>query len=169
MDKKLAVGKGIGRRLLACLAAGVVLAPAGTANAAATVTRIYEESTFKAPATDDCRGIEGTVSGTEVLRGQVVETTAGGFHFHGTDTTVLRFEFADGSYGTGRAVDHLSFNSAPGQSNVTVFTKAHLDTLTLFTAEGNLVERLMFHEITHFTLQEGVRVSFEKGHFSLTC
>ncbi|HET7027171.1 MAG TPA: hypothetical protein VFI28_05730, partial [Candidatus Limnocylindrales bacterium] len=116
---------------------------------------------------DDCTGLAGTVAGVGVVTGTVVET-AQGFHLQTASNFVLTFEFVDGSSGTGTLVEHQSFNTGRG---ATVFTNAHLDTLTLFAPDGSLLVDASFRLVEHFTIgRDGsVRASFEIGHFRGDC
>ena len=60
---------------------------------------------------DDCRpGISATVTGTDVVVGQIVQTLApsSGSIFRGQDTTTLTVQFSDGSYGIGAASSSVS-------------------------------------------------------------
>jgi hypothetical protein len=151
-----------GRRLAALLgAAAVSVALAGPASAAATVGRFTVTNSGPPIAiSDDCRGVTGTLAGTDVLDYQVVDTGTT-FHFEGTDSsTDLLFTFSDGSYGTGGFVDRLSFNAGPG---ATEFTNAHSDSATLYTADGQLLYSLTFRLVEHFTVAGNVvRVEFER-------
>jgi hypothetical protein len=156
------------RRMAAMLgAAALSLALVASAAAAATVGRFTETTVFTDAATDDCRGVTGTLVGTDVLSYQTVETGQG-LHFEGTDATTLAFTFSDGSYATAQSVDHLSFNTGSG---VTVFTTAHVDTANVYAADGQFLWTATLRQAEHFTVtSDGViRVQFEIGHLTGGC
>jgi hypothetical protein len=115
--------------------------------------------------TDDCLpGLTGTLVGTGVVRYRSVET-AEGFHITGTETGTGRIDWSDGTYSTIESVDHFSFNAGAG---VEVNTDAHVDSGSLYTAEGVFLSRYTFHLVHHFTVTEGVvRVDFVKTRLNL--
>ena len=66
---------------------------------------------------DDCRpGISATVTGTDAVVGQIVQTPppSSGSIFRGQDTTTLTVQFSDGSYGIGAA--SFRFPAADGRA-----------------------------------------------------
>jgi hypothetical protein len=155
--------------MFALLAGGALtLALAAPVFAAATVTRFSDPYTSgPEDLIDECTGIAGTLTGTGVITGTQVETDQG-FHFEATNTTVLSFSFVDGTYATGTVDEHLSFNTGHG---ATVFTNAHYDTVTLYSADGALLWTASFRLIEHFTVTSDgtVRAEFEIGHFRGGC
>jgi hypothetical protein len=164
--------------VLAAATATLALVGMGTATAAhasgATVARFQQTSTFSDNVTDDCRGVDGTITGTNVFAYQQVVTLDSdgnptGYHLTGTSTDTFRLEFVDGSYGLGAAVTHPIANFTE-PSGVSTYTEAHVDDVTVYAADGQSLLRLMFHETIHFTLVDGTaRADVEKGHLSLTC
>ena len=148
-------------------AAALSLALVAPASAAATVGRFTVTTVFTDAATDDCRGVAGTLAGTDVLRYQTVETGQG-LHFEGTDATTLTFSFNDGSYATAESLNHLSFNAGSG---VTVSTTAHVDTVNVYAADGQFLWTATLRQVEHFTVTSDgvVRVQFEIGHLTGGC
>jgi Protein of unknown function (DUF998) len=155
------------------LAGGALTATAAHASDA-TVSRYEETTTFSDTVTDDCRGVDGTITGTNVFAYQEVVTldsdgNPAGYHLTGTSTDTFRLDFVDGSYGVGSAVTRPIANVTE-PSGVSTYTEAHVDDVTVYAADGQQLLRLMFHETVHFTLVDGtVRADVEQGHFSLTC
>jgi hypothetical protein len=84
-----------------------------------------------------------------------------------TETDALHFEFTDGSFGAGKAVSRFVVNSTD-PSDALTFTQPHLDSVTAYAAEGERLERLMFHEILHVTVRDR-DVRIDHSHFSLSC
>lgn len=155
------------------LAGGALTATAAHASDA-TVSRYEETTTFSDTVTDDCRGVDGTITGTNVFAYQEVvmldsDGNPAGYHLTGTSTDTFRLDFVDGSYGVGSAVTRPIANVTE-PSGVSTYTEAHVDDVTVYAADGQQLLRLMFHETVHFTLVDGtVRADVEQGHFSLTC
>lgn len=149
------------------LMAGMVGAVASMAGAA-TITRdtITQPST-ETGLTDDCLpGLTGTIVGTDVFSYQSVET-AQGFHLVGTTTGTGLLTWSDGStYGIVESVDHISYNAGKGTE---VFTDAHQDSFSSYTADGVFLFGGTFHLVEHFTVTDGVvvRVEFERSHFRI--
>jgi hypothetical protein len=110
--------------LILDVAAVVLLLTATVAQASgATVARFQETTAFSDQVTDECRGVQGTISGTNVLAYQQVVTldSAGnptGYHVTGTSTDTFRLDFVDGSYGIGESVTRPIANlpSHPGRA-----------------------------------------------------
>jgi hypothetical protein len=154
--------------------AGVVLTATVAQASGATVSRFQETTTFSDQVTDECRGVEGTISGTNVFAYQEVVTLDSegnptGYHVTGTSTDTFRLDFVDGSYGIGESVTRPIANFTQ-PSGVSTYTEAHVDNVTVYAADGQTLLRLMFHETIHFTLVDGVvRADVQRGHFSLTC
>jgi hypothetical protein len=156
------------RRMAAMLgAAALLLALVAPSASAATVGRFTVTTVFTDAVTDDCRGVTGTLVGTDVLSFQTVETGQGE-HFVGTDADTVAFTFTDGSYATAQSLDHLTFNSGSG---VTVFTTAHVDTVNVYAADGQFLWTATLRQAEHFTVTSDgvVRVQFEIGHLSGGC
>lgn len=156
------------RRMAAMLgAAALSLALVAPSAAAATVGRFTTTTVFTDPATDDCRGVTGTLVGTDTLSYQTVDT-GHGQHFVGTDAVTLTFSFTDGSYATAQSLDHLTVNTGSG---VTVFTTAHVDTVNVYAADGQFVWTATLRQAEHFTITADgvVRVQFELGHLTGGC
>jgi hypothetical protein len=157
------------RRRMAAILGGAALSLAlvAPASAVANVGRFTETTVFTDAATDDCRGVTGTLTGTDVLSYQTVETSQG-FHFEGTDAATLTFAFTDGSYATAQSLDHLSFNAGSG---VTVSTTAHVDTVNVYAADGQILWTATLRQAEHFTITSDgvVRVQFELGHLTGGC
>ena len=156
------------KRIAALLgAAALSLALVAPAAAASTVGRFTLTTVFTDAATDDCRGVTGTLAGTDTLNYQTVDTGQGQ-HFVGTDAVTLTFTFTDGSYATAQSLDHLTFNAGSG---VTVFTTAHVDTVNVYAPEGQFLWTATLRQAEHFTVTSDgvVRVQFEIGHLSGGC
>ena len=148
-------------------AAALSLAMVAPASAAAIVGRFTVTTACTDAATDDCRGVTGTLAGTDVLNYQTVETGRGP-HFAGTDAVTLTFAFTDGSYATAQSLDHLTFNTGSG---VTVFTTAHVDTVNVYAADGQFLWTATLRQAEHFTVTSDgvVGVQFEIGHLTGGC
>jgi hypothetical protein len=156
------------RIVLALGAIALLAVPGGTAFAATgsgptTISRDTFTSQFADTAVDDCRGITGTIVGTSVFRGQLVETSQG-FHVHGTITDTGRIDWIDGTYTLVDSVDRFSHNSTTGTEE---FTIAHVDSGNTYTPGGTFLYRYTHHEEVHVTVTNGaiVRVDFGKGRF----
>jgi hypothetical protein len=135
--------------------------------AAANISRFTVTTPFTDTLFDDCTGLAGTLAGTDVVTGQTVATGTG-FHFEGTQTDTLVITLSDGSYAPAQSLDHLSFNADAG---VTVFTTAHVDSLTFYSADGQVLYSETFRLVEHNTItrDDVVRVEFEIGHLSGGC
>ena len=100
--------------LLAILASAAMAAPAS-----AEVTIIRDTITtpiFDTGLTDDCRaGVTGTITGTDVVSFQTVETSVG-FHTTGTTVDTARIDWSDGSYSIIESIDHFSSGPSGGSS-----------------------------------------------------
>ena len=156
------------KRIAALLGAAALslglLAPAA---AASTVGRFTVTTVFTDAATDDCRGVTGTLAGTDTLIYQTVDAGQGQ-HFVGTDAVTLTFSFTDGSYATAQSLDHLTVNTGSG---VTVFTTAHVDTVNVYAADGQFLWTATLRQAEHSTVTSDgvVRVEFEIGHLTGGC
>ncbi len=160
---------------LSVLAAVLMGVSIGQASASTTITRWQETQTFSGDATDECRGIDnGSLEGTAVFTYRVVETfnrqgESTGYHVMVIERDTLTFAFPDGSYGTGEAISRYIINFSE-RSGIRTFTQPHVDSLTVWTADGQVIEHLMFHEILHFTRAgDTVYADVERGHLSLGC
>jgi hypothetical protein len=153
---------------LLVVAAGALALP-GSSLGAATVTPVLITTTippFQVGPDETCGGVVGTLSGTDTIAGQTVETDTG-FHFTGTDTFVFRIDYVNGWYALHSQSEQLSFNANPLQ-DVVVITGALLDMGTLYDASGNLIGYERFNNIFHTTIVNGTAVTdFSKGF--LTC
>ena len=174
-------------RRLACLIAAALLVPTGSAQAEATVLRFEFTTPFtEFVPTDDCRpDVSAIVTGTEVVVGQRVETPPppSGFRLHGSITDTFTVQFSDGSYGVGESSDRFAgpfIINGPSQETATsVVTFAHVDSVTVYDAGGQVIGTQTFRAIEHITFKdlpplggppEGndiVSVSFDRGR--LTC
>ena len=169
---------------LACLIAAAVLVPTGTAHAEATLVRFEFTTPFTDfVPTDDCRSdLSATVTGTEVLVGQRVETPSSGFRLHGLITATFTIRFSDGSYGVGESSDRFAAPeviNASQQTAISVVTFAHVDSVTIYDAGGQVIGTATFRLVEHITFKDLpplggppgendiIRVSFERGR--LTC
>jgi archaellin len=148
-------------------AVAVSLAFVVPVSAAATINRITETTTESFDIVDDCTGATGVLTGINVLDAQTVETSTG-FHFEGTITGSGFVALNDGSYAILAGNEHLSFNTG---YDATVFTNAHYDTVTVYSADGALLWTASFRLIEHFTVTSDgtVRAEFEIGHFRGGC
>ena len=160
--KKLALGLTAAGVLLAISAATAITAPASAAPIIIRDTVI--SPIFETGVPHDCRpDLTGTIVGTDVLSFQSVETPQG-FHIQGTTEDTARIDWSDGSFALVHSVDHFSFNAVG--HGTTVFTEGHTDSGDFFSAAGVFEFRATFHEITHFTVTDGVvRADVNKGHF----
>lgn len=165
-----ATGKKGGLKWIALVLGVIALSvvPAGTALAAtgqgaAAISRDTFTSQFTDSAVDDCRGIAGTIVGTSVFQGQLVETSQG-FHVHGTITDTGRIDWVDGTYTLVDSIDRFAHNIGKGTEE---FTIAHVDSGNTYTADGLFLYRYTHHEEVHVTVTNGVivRVDFGKGRF----
>lgn len=160
----------LGAAALLAIAAGTALA--ASASAAAVVTRESTPYTVSETGlTDECRpGLTGTLTGTGVFSVQTVET-AQGFHRFAVDIgTAAQIDWSDGSYSIiTKSSDRFLFNAGNGTTAV-VFTLPHMDSLTTYTADGEVLYRAALHHVEHFTVTDGVvRVDFDHFHFVGGC
>jgi hypothetical protein len=152
--------------LLAILASTAMAAPA---SAEATIIRqTITTPIFDTGLPDDCRpGITGTITGTDVVSFQRVETSTG-FHFTGTIVDTVRIDWSDGSYLIGESIDHFSGGTVGQEFGV--FTVAHQDSGNTYSADGVFLFRGTGHVVEHFTITDGVvRVDFEHLRFFSSC
>jgi hypothetical protein len=180
--KKVHLGQG-----LAFVAAAALLVPAATAQAEATV----EHFEFTTPITDfvpsdECRpDVSAIGSGTDVLVGQRVLTPppSSAFNLHGSITTTLTFRFSDGSYGVGGGTERFAGSGLNVGSTfdalTAVTTFVHVDSITIYDANGQLIGTQTFRAVHHGTVrdlpplggppgdEDIVRVEF--AHARLTC
>ena len=167
---RAAVRRKAGALTLPALLGAVALSLALVApvSAAASISRFTVTTPFSDTIPiDECFGLAGTLAGTDVVTGQTVATDKG-FHFEGTQIDTLVITLSDGSYAPAQSLDHLSFNTGPG---VTVFSTAHVDSLTFYSAGGQPLYSQTLRLVEHYTITSGdvVRVRFEIGHFSGGC
>ena len=148
-------------------AAALSLTLIGPVSAAANIGRFTVTTPFTDTVFDDCAGLAGTLAGTDVLTGQTVATGVG-FHFEGTATDTLTITLSDGSYAPAQSVDHMSFNAGPGG---TVFTTAHVDSLTFYSAAGQVLYSETFRAVEHYSIASDgvVRIQFEIGRLTGGC
>lgn len=169
------------------LAAIALSVPTAAAHAEATVVRFGPiTTTFSESVTsDDCRPeVSGTLIGTDVLVGQIVQTPppSSGLIFQGQDTTTLNVEFSDGSYGVGTssfrfAGPELFVGPPADPTRVSVVTFPSVQSLTTYDASGHVIATETFRAIEHYIIDDlpplrpsdndVVRVSFERSR--LTC
>ena len=130
---------------------------------------------------DDCRpGISATVTGTDVVVGQIVQTPppSSGSIFRGQDTTTLTVQFSDGSYGIGAAsfrfVGPEIFVAPPSQATrVSVVTYPYVESLTIYDVSGQVIGTETSRSIEHYIIEDlpplgpsdndVVRMSFDRG------
>lgn len=150
---------------------------ASPAHAAAVVLRLSASQTdvFPIDGYFCLPDAVGTATQTETSTGQVVETDAGVFIFHGVDAYDLHIVFADGTYvQSGLNRDLISFVLKPP---LTVFTRATQDLETIYSAQGQPIGKIEIHEIAHLTYSDlngngqpddgEVKVQFDR--FRLRC
>jgi uncharacterized protein YaiE (UPF0345 family) len=128
-----------------------MIAPAGAASAAASVTRFtFSETETFADAPPECMPVvkSGVTTATESGSGQITQTPNGGFAVHGKSTFVYRTDFADGSYLTG--VGHGHFSVVVNTSR-TVQTNVVREPRTIYSADGTAIGTVMIHALTHTT------------------
>ena len=135
---------------------------------------------------DECRpDLSATFTGTEVLAGQIVETPppSTGFKVQGSITGTFTVQYSDGSYGVGGSSDRFSapfaINGPSQQTATSVATFTHVDTITVYGTDGQVIGTQTFRIIEHITYtnlppiegspgeEDIVRVSFDRGR--LTC
>jgi hypothetical protein len=148
-------------------AVAVSLAFVVPVSAAATINRITETTTSYIDIVDDCTGATGVLTEIDVLDGQTVETSTG-FHFEGTITGSGFVALNNGSHAIGAGTEQISFTSAPG---VDVFTLVHMDSVTVYSADDQILWSATFRQVEHFTVTSDgtVRVEFEIGHVRGGC
>jgi hypothetical protein len=174
-------------RTLVPLVATALLVPAAMAHAEATVQRFeFTTPVTDFVASDECRpDVSATVSGTEVLVGQRVQTPppSSAFTLHGSITTTLTVQYSDGSYGVGGSTDRFAGSGLSVGSTLdaltSVVTFVHVDSITVYDANGQLISTQTFRAVEHATVrdlpplggppgdEDLVRVEFD--HVRLTC
>jgi len=126
------------RRLAGCgVVVGVVascVAVAGPAFGAADIEPFTSSTPISGLIDDTCAGagVVGIFTGTETVERKSVSTPTGA-HFTGTDTTVFRVDFPDGSFLLASQTSPLSFTSARADS-VTTFGSTLHERGTLYDA-----------------------------------
>lgn len=142
------------------LAVAVLLIGPGSAFAE-TPAATVERGTITTPFSEsvDVCGVPATIVGEDVLRYQSVQTDQG-FHFVGTDQATFVLTAADGTYAIGGSTDQFEFNAVVGE----VFTEAHHDWLSFYTADGQFLFEGQFRRIGHYTVTPDgtLRVGFER-------
>ena len=165
----------LNRRSHATILAAAVLALIATLGTAAqagaaTVTRETFVNPFTEPGVDDCRpGITGTVSGTDVLDVQGVETD-NGFHLKGTSVGTGRMDWNDGTYSLLSWKTEFTFQ-VPREST-TAYHEAHVDYLDTYAADGTFLFHEAFRVVERFAIVDGeVSQDFHKitVHFHGDC
>ena len=160
--------------LVALLPAALLALTIGPAYGAASTVWSEQTDQFSDIASDECRGVNGTLTGNVDLAIHDVGTfdnagIATGSHLMITETDVLHFEFTDGSFGAGEAVSRFVVNSTD-QSGAFTLTRPHLDSVTVYAADGERLERPMFHEVVHVAMRDGdVKIDVDRSHFSRSC
>jgi hypothetical protein len=171
----------------AVLAAAATLVPPATAHPQAAPLEFEFTSSFtEFVPSDECRPELGaTFTGTEVLAGRILATpsSSSGFRLHGSITATFTVRYSDGSYGVGESSDRFAapfIVTGPTQQTATsIATFAHVDTITVYDAGGQVIGTQTFHLTEHITFtdlpplggppgdNDLVRVSFDRGR--LTC
>jgi hypothetical protein len=149
-------------------AAAMSLALVVPVSAAATISYFTETTTNYDPNfTDDCTGASGPLTEVFVVDGQTVVTSTG-FHVEGTVTITASVAFNNGTYGTSTGTERFSFTAAPA---LDVITQVHMETATLYSADGQVLKSWTFRFVYHLTLAKDgtVRVEFEKVHDGFFC
>ena len=161
-------------RRLSTHAAAIALATASIALAAvpaAFAAAELENVTFSAPfgpilVDDTCAGagVEGVLTGTETIDGQLV-TTSTTAHFTGTDRLVYRVDFADGSYLLAAQSSPRTFTAADG---FVTFGSTNHERGTLYDATGKIIGYEQFHARNRTTIVDGrLATDFDEGF--ITC
>ena len=117
---------------------------------------------------DTCAGEEvvGTLTGSGILSGRIVETTSTGHHI-GNITFDYRVDFADGSYLLASQSERIRFNESPARSQFT-FGGVLLEKGTIYDATGQVTGHEMFHHRFRLVLRDGNPiVDFDEGF--ITC
>jgi hypothetical protein len=154
--------------VLAAFALTGVLATAAPAFGAAVIEPFMASTPISGLIDDTCAGagVVGTFTGTETVEGKRVITPTGA-HFSGTDTTVFRVDFPDGSFLLASQTSPLSFTSARVDSVITFGSTLH-ERGTLFDANGNILAFEQFHARNRTTIIDGrITADFDRGF--LTC
>jgi len=152
---------------LAFVAVTIFALPASSFGAA-TRTPVLITTTvapFQVAADETCGGVDGILTGTDTIAGQVVETDKGS-HFAGSDTFVYRIDYVDGSYQLGAQTERLTFNGNP-LHGVVILKGALLEKGTIYDANGNVIGYERFNNIYHLTVVDGTAVvEFSRGFLS---
>jgi hypothetical protein len=174
-------------RTLVPLVAAALLVPAAMARAEATIQRFeFTTPVTDFTASDECRpDVSATVTGTEVLTGQRVLTPppSSAFNLHGSITSTVTVQYSDGSYGVGGSTDRFAGSGLNVGSTLgaltSVVTFVHVDSITVYDADGQLIGTQTFRVVEHITFrdlpplggapgdEDAVRVEFENAR--LTC
>lgn len=161
--------RAVGGVLLSGVAVTGLVLSASPASAAAEIERFsftINETFADSPPECMPEVKAGVTTTEETVTGQSV-TTPSGVSVHGTTTLAYRTDFPDGSFLTGSARDHFTFNS---QSGVEVSKNVIREPRTIFSADGTPVRDVMLHFLAHTTFREGddaPTVQFER--FRFTC
>jgi hypothetical protein len=119
--------------LLISLAALALVAGTGAARASNSDQRVASD--LSGPATDGCRGLTGTESGTLYSHFEFRQTANGALHFLDSDHGTYRVDWEDGSYSLG-SIDH-SFTSVFGIAGEQPQPEIFMDKSTVYDADGN--------------------------------
>ena len=165
--------------LLACAAlVATLLISTGSAQAQATVFSLSDTSTetFTAPL-EGClpQDLVGTVTLTETISGQVVDTGKNVFTVHGVNTYDYHLDLPDGIYvQSWLNREYFAFVANPP---LTVFNVVGQDFRKIYAADGTLIGTLSINEVSHITLRDTNgngqpdpgEITAEFDHFHLRC
>jgi hypothetical protein len=165
--------------LLACAAlVATLFISTGSAQAQATVFSLSDTSTetFTAPL-EGClpQDLVGTVTLTETISGQVVDTGKNVFTVHGVNTYDYHLDLPDGIYvQSWLNREHFTFVANPP---LTVFNVVGQDFRKIYAADGTLIGTLSINEVSHITFRDTNgngqpdpgEITAELDHFHLRC
>jgi hypothetical protein len=139
-----------------------MLVPTATARAQATVLPFEFTTPFtEFVPSDECRPeLSATFTGTEILVGQILATpsSSSGFRLRGSITSTFTVQYSDGSYGVGESSDRFAapfIVTGPNQQTATsLATFAHVDSITVYDAGGQVIGTQTFRATEHITFTD---------------
>jgi hypothetical protein len=158
-------------RTLMCMAvAALVVSLPGAADARARVTTFTDTFPMGPDVVwDECAGMDGVLTGTGTIRIRLVQTDSTDT---GRATELVRFalsyriDFPDGSYLLSSAKEQKAvlYDDTDGGG----FSGTVQDVGTLYSADGQVIGREMFHGNYHGVAEDGAAmVTFDRGR--VTC
>ncbi len=135
----------------AALAALSALMFVGTSYGQATVSDFYSPEALSGSEIGILAclpDVAGTLSGTDTVAGQLVDTGRG-VHVSGTETQDYRIDFTDGRYLLSHSPTHFEFDA--NQLGRDVFTAAQQDRGTLYYSDGTPIGPVTVFTLSHIT------------------